>query len=102
MRWLDGITDSVDMSLSKLQETVKDRETRNAAVHGGSQSLTWLTEHHHQEVELRNVHFKKHSRSLLCTINFENYCPGGQTTLANQYSCLFPFSGQHLGRNLFK
>ena len=84
MRRLDGITDSVDMSLSKLQETVKDRETRNAAVHGGSQSLTWLTEHHHQEVELRNVHFKKHSRSLLCTINFENYCPGGQTTLANQ------------------
>ena len=44
MRWLDGITELIDMSLSKLREIVKDRETWHAAIHGFTKSQTQLSD----------------------------------------------------------
>ena len=55
MRWLDGITDSMDMSLSKLREIVKDREDWFAAVHGVAKSWTRLRDRTTSKMQMPHV-----------------------------------------------
>ena len=52
--WLDGITDSKDMSLSKLQKTVKDREVGHAALHGGHKELDTTEQLNNNNIHLNN------------------------------------------------
>ena len=56
-RWLDGITDSMDMSVSKVQEMVKDREAWRATVHGVTKSWTWVSYEEQQQCLEQNWGF---------------------------------------------
>ena len=83
MRWLDGITDSMDISLSKLWEMVKDREAWHAVVHGIAKSWTWL-----RNLTATTVGFPGGSEGDPGSMPRSGRFPGEENSNPLQYSCL--------------
>ena len=74
MRWLDGITDSMGLSLSKLQEIVKDRKAWHVALHGVAKGCTWLSNEAYDEVNTHEPNQRLKSWSITSTFMFLPVC----------------------------